>query len=61
MPVPEEMSPSLREFLGTELKRSYALEHDEEQYSARREKVYSFMKIPREVEKFMIYGFMQVM
>jgi hypothetical protein len=35
------------------------LEHDEERYSARREKVYSFMKIPREVEKFMAYGFFQ--
>lgn len=42
-----------------ELTRGYELEHDEERYSARREKVYSFMKIPREVEKFMIYGFMQ--
>lgn len=56
----DEIQPSLWEFLGTELRRSYALEHDEEHYHARREKVYSFMKIPREVEKFMIYGFMQV-
>ncbi|XP_014278395.1 protein TAPT1 homolog isoform X2 [Halyomorpha halys] len=55
----DEIQPSLWEFLGTELKRSYALEHDEEHYHARREKVYSFMKIPREVEKFMSYGFMQ--
>ncbi|XP_039282241.1 protein TAPT1 homolog [Nilaparvata lugens] len=46
-------------FLGVELTRGYVLEHDEEQYSARREKVYSFMKIPREVEKFMLYGFFQ--
>lgn len=42
-----------------ELTRGYVLEHDEERYSARREKVYSFMKIPREVEKFMSYGFLQ--
>ncbi|BET01900.1 protein TAPT1 homolog [Nesidiocoris tenuis] len=55
----EDSSPSLWEFLGTELKRSYALENDEEQYSARREKVYSFVKIPGEVESFMLYGFMQ--
>uniref|UniRef100_A0A0A9Y4K5 Protein TAPT1 n=1 Tax=Lygus hesperus TaxID=30085 RepID=A0A0A9Y4K5_LYGHE len=55
----EDLKPSLWEFLGSELNRSYALENDEEQYSARREKVYSFMKIPREVEKFMVYGFMQ--
>ncbi|KAK3924361.1 Protein TAPT1-like protein [Frankliniella fusca] len=51
--------PSLFEFLRVELTRSYLLEHDEERYSARREKVYSFMKIPREVEKFMTYGFFQ--
>ncbi|XP_065157172.1 protein TAPT1 homolog [Atheta coriaria] len=52
-------SPSLFSFLQVELTRGYALENDEERYSARREKVYSFMKIPREVEKFMTYGFMQ--
>lgn len=51
--------PSLLKFLGVELTRGYMLEHDEERYSARREKVYSFMKIPREVEKFMSYGFFQ--
>jgi len=52
--------PSLLTFLNVELTRGYMLEHDEERYSARREKVYSFMKIPREVEKFMAYGFFQV-
>jgi hypothetical protein len=51
---------SFREFLQTELTRGYQLEYDEERFSARREKIYSFMKIPREVEKFMIYGFFQV-
>ncbi|KAJ8961994.1 hypothetical protein NQ314_005776 [Rhamnusium bicolor] len=40
-------------------KRDYLLEHDEERYSARREKIYSFMKIPKEVERFMRYGVMQ--
>lgn len=54
-----QRKPSLFEFLRVELTRSYLLEHDEERYSARREKVYSFMKIPREVEKFMTYGFFQ--
>lgn len=54
-----EKCPSLFSFLQVELTRGYVLEHDEERYSARREKVYSFMKIPREVEKFMTYGFMQ--
>lgn len=47
-------------FLRTELTRGYQLEHDEERFSARREKIYSFMQIPREVEKFMTYGFLQV-
>ncbi|TGZ48142.1 protein TAPT1 homolog [Temnothorax longispinosus] len=50
---------SLMQFLRTELTRGYQLEHDEERLSARREKVYSFMKIPREVENFMTYGFLQ--
>lgn len=50
---------SLFSFLQVELTRGYVLENDEERYSAKREKVYSFMKIPREVEKFMSYGFMQ--
>lgn len=39
--------------------RGYMLEHDEDRFLARREKIYSFMKIPREVEKFMTYGFFQ--
>ncbi|KAK5649484.1 hypothetical protein RI129_000513 [Pyrocoelia pectoralis] len=55
----KEKKPSLFSFLRVELTRGYVLEHDEERYSARREKVYSFMRIPRAVEKFMIYGFMQ--
>lgn len=50
---------SLTQFLRIELTRGYQLEHDEERFSARREKIYSFMKIPREVEKFMAYGFLQ--
>lgn len=42
-----------------ELTRGYVLDHDEERYSQRREKIYSFMRIPRELEKFMAYGFLQ--
>ena len=52
---------SLLQFLRTELTRGYHLEQDEERFSAQREKIYSFMQIPREVEKFMTYGFFQVM
>lgn len=51
---------SFKQFLQTELTRGYQLEHDEKRFSARREKIYSFFKIPREVEKFMTYGFFQV-
>ncbi|VVC96755.1 unnamed protein product [Leptidea sinapis] len=50
---------SLFAFLHVELTRGYLLEHDEERFSARREKVYSFIKIPQELEKFMVYGFFQ--
>ncbi|KAM3958961.1 protein TAPT1 homolog [Aphomia sociella] len=54
-----EKSSSLFTFLQVELTRGYLLEHDEERFSARREKVYSFIKIPQELEKFMAYGFFQ--
>uniref|UniRef100_A0A1A9X1M6 Protein TAPT1 homolog n=1 Tax=Glossina brevipalpis TaxID=37001 RepID=A0A1A9X1M6_9MUSC len=42
-----------------ELTRGYLLEHDEERYTARRKKIYSFMRIPRDLERFMVYGIMQ--
>ncbi|KAF7267852.1 hypothetical protein GWI33_018979 [Rhynchophorus ferrugineus] len=51
--------PSLFSFLQAEVTREYLLENDEQHFSARREKVYSFMRIPKEVEKFMQYGIMQ--
>lgn len=51
---------SFLKFINIELTRNYVLEYDEEQYSAVRKKLYLFMKIPREVEKFMLYGFFQV-
>ena len=50
---------SIFTFVRDELYRGYQLEQDEQRYVARREKVYTFMKIPREVEKFMSYGFFQ--
>lgn len=40
---------SFRDYLKSELRRGYLLENDEERYTARREKVYTFFKIPREV------------
>lgn len=53
------MKFGLLDFLRVELNRGYCLDHDEERYTARREKIYSFMKIPRELEKFLAYGCMQ--
>lgn len=50
---------SFFDFVKIELTRGYVPEHDEERFSARREKIYTFMKIPREVEKFMTYGVLQ--
>ena len=48
---------SLWDYLSSEATRGYVLEADEERYTARRQKMYTFMKIPRELEKFMSYGF----
>ena len=48
---------SLFGYLCSEVTRGYVLENDEERYIYRRQKMYTFMKIPRELEKFMSYGF----
>ena len=48
---------SLFSYLTSEVTRGYVLDHDEERYTTRRQKMYTFMKIPRELEKFMSYGF----
>uniref|UniRef100_A0A665U7T1 Transmembrane anterior posterior transformation 1a n=1 Tax=Echeneis naucrates TaxID=173247 RepID=A0A665U7T1_ECHNA len=49
--------PSLARFICTELTRGYFLEHNEAKYTERREKVYTCMRIPKELEKLMIFGF----
>jgi len=48
---------SLFRYISSEVTRSYMLEHDQERYTSKREKMYTFMRIPRELEKFMSYGF----
>ncbi|KAJ8336335.1 hypothetical protein SKAU_G00396780 [Synaphobranchus kaupii] len=48
---------SLVRFIGTELTRGYFLEHNEAKYTERRERVYTCLRIPRELEKLMIFGF----
>lgn len=55
----ENETKSFFDFLKIEITRGYVLEHDEERYSARRQKIYTFMMIPRELEKFMVYGVLQ--
>lgn len=50
---------SMMSFFTTELTRGYLLERDKAKFSERRERVYTFMKTPRELEKFLVYGFLQ--
>ncbi|XP_029020384.1 transmembrane anterior posterior transformation protein 1 homolog isoform X2 [Betta splendens] len=49
--------PSLTRFICTELTRGYFLEHNEAKYTERREKIYTCMRIPKELEKLMLFGF----
>ncbi|XP_034948710.1 protein TAPT1 homolog [Chelonus insularis] len=46
-------------FFKKEVTRSYHIESDENKCSDGRDKIYSFLKIPVEVEKYMAYGFCQ--
>ncbi|XP_056265971.1 transmembrane anterior posterior transformation protein 1 homolog [Pseudoliparis swirei] len=48
---------SLVRFITTELTRGYFLEHNEAKYTERRERVYTFLRIPKELEKLMTFGF----
>ncbi|XP_065556967.1 protein TAPT1 homolog [Artemia franciscana] len=43
-------------FWKAELFRGYVMEREEERFNRRREKVYNFMNIPKQVEKFMCFG-----
>ncbi|XP_037952615.1 protein TAPT1 homolog [Teleopsis dalmanni] len=54
-----EATPSFKDFFKVEMTRSYMLEHDEERFTARRQKIYSFIRIPRDLERFIVYGIMQ--
>uniref|UniRef100_A0A8C6WYJ6 Transmembrane anterior posterior transformation 1a n=1 Tax=Neogobius melanostomus TaxID=47308 RepID=A0A8C6WYJ6_9GOBI len=44
-------------FICTELTSGYFLEHNEAKYTEQREKVYTCMRIPKELEKLMLFGF----
>ncbi|TRY76158.1 hypothetical protein TCAL_03511 [Tigriopus californicus] len=54
-----KVQTSFFHYISSEVTRGYELEHDEARYTARRQKMYTFMRIPRELEKFMSYGFFQ--
>uniref|UniRef100_A0A8C2FU62 Transmembrane anterior posterior transformation 1a n=1 Tax=Cyprinus carpio TaxID=7962 RepID=A0A8C2FU62_CYPCA len=49
--------PSLLRFMCAELTRGYFLEHNEAKYTEGRERVYTCMRIPRELERLMSFGF----
>ncbi|XP_068182291.1 transmembrane anterior posterior transformation protein 1 homolog [Antennarius striatus] len=49
--------PSLTHFIAAELTRGYFLEHNEAKYTQRRERVYACMRVPKELEKLMLFGF----
>ncbi|XP_010767100.1 transmembrane anterior posterior transformation protein 1 homolog isoform X1 [Notothenia coriiceps] len=53
----EAADPSLTRFISAELTRGYFLEHNEAKYTERRERVYTCMRIPKELEKLMTFGF----
>uniref|UniRef100_A0A671WAU7 Transmembrane anterior posterior transformation 1 n=1 Tax=Sparus aurata TaxID=8175 RepID=A0A671WAU7_SPAAU len=53
----QSADPSLSRFIAAELTRGYFLEHNEAKYTERRERVYTCMRIPKELEKLMIFGF----
>ena len=51
---------SLWRYVYFELTRGYWLERDKARFAERRKRVYTFMKIPRELEKVSIYCFVNV-
>ncbi|XP_076435905.1 transmembrane anterior posterior transformation protein 1 homolog [Babylonia areolata] len=58
-PSPRKPYSSVLSLLGFELTRGYYLAGDETHYEERRERVYTFMSTPLELEKFCIFGFLQ--
>lgn len=48
-------------YFKSELTRGYLLERYQEKFTERRQRVYTFMKTPRELEKFLVYGYFHCM
>ncbi|XP_069140488.1 transmembrane anterior posterior transformation protein 1 homolog [Argopecten irradians] len=47
-------------YIISELTRGYMLERDKDKFTERRQRVYTFMKTPRELEKFIVFGYFQL-
>lgn len=52
---------SFSDYLHGELRRGYVLENDEQRYSDRRQKFYTFFKVPIEFEKFMFVAYFHIL
>uniref|UniRef100_A0A914X9M9 Protein TAPT1 homolog n=1 Tax=Plectus sambesii TaxID=2011161 RepID=A0A914X9M9_9BILA len=50
---------SLADFFWSELSRGYSLHNDRSRFTEKRRKVYAFVQIPLELERFLCYGFLQ--
>uniref|UniRef100_A0A0N4ZS18 Protein TAPT1 homolog n=1 Tax=Parastrongyloides trichosuri TaxID=131310 RepID=A0A0N4ZS18_PARTI len=50
---------SIWEFLLAEISRDYCLENDSKRFTEKRRKVYAFLNIPLELEKFFLFGILQ--
>ena len=48
------------DYIHAELRRGYVLENDEQRYTERRQKFYTFLKVPFEFEKFMFQAYFQI-
>lgn len=48
------------EYIHAELRRGYVLENDEQRYEERRQKFYTFLKVPFEFEKFIFHAYFQI-
>lgn len=58
-PLSSAMYKGFFDFFFSEISRGYDLENDEARYTEKRKKVYAFIKIPKELEKFLFYGLLQ--
>lgn len=51
---------SFKDYVFGELRRGYILENDKHRYTERRQKFYTFLKVPIEFEKFMFQAYIQI-